>query len=150
MSCSGGTDFAEHREALARRMLGQASLVAPQAVEVERPDRQVLAHPRDVELSAEAAHGHLENMRTPRGRERDGLAIQHELCRRERSRGLRDLGDRGGHVIEVAREYAHLIALLVKLDARAIHLPFERELTRQLFECLVHILGGLRQHGSDG
>ena len=58
---------------------------------------------------------------------------------------LDDLGHGAGHVVELAREDAHLVAALVDLDARAVELPLERRLAEPR-ERLGDVLGGLRQH----
>ena len=60
-------------------------------------------------------------------REGDGLAVEHELLRRQRACRVGDFRNRGSHLVEAAREDAHQIALLVYLDASAIHLPVEHD-----------------------
>ena len=62
----------------------------------------------------------------PSGRERDRLAVEDQLARRQRPHRLDDLRHRGGDVVQVAGEDAHLVAGLVDLDARAVELPLER------------------------
>src|SRR5690606_41643142 len=77
-----GYDARERLEALARGSLREAARVEPQAVEIERTHRQLDAQPLDVEPAAKAAHRCLERMRTSRLRERDRLAVEHELLGR--------------------------------------------------------------------
>ena len=61
-----------------------------------------------------------------------------------------DLGDRVRHLVHAAGVEAHLVAALVCLDARAVHLPLEGHLAWQLRECVRHVDRGLRQHRRHG
>ena len=67
-----------------------------------------------------------------RRRERDHLAVEHEHSERERAHRLHDLGHAVGHVGEVPREDAHLVALAVHLQARAVELPLDGGLAEPL------------------
>ena len=62
----------------------------------------------------------------PSGTKRDHLAVEDQPLRRQRAHGLDDLRHGGGHVVQRAREDAHLVAGLVHLDARAVELVLER------------------------
>ena len=81
----------------------QRRAVEVQAVEEVDRERQLGAHARDVELAAEAAHRHLERLRRAAGGERDRLAVEDQLARRQRLQRLDDLGHRRGDVVQAAR-----------------------------------------------
>ena len=65
---------------------------------------------------------------------------------RERSHGIDDFGNGGRHVAQIPREDPNLVAALVRLDARAVQLPLERDVVVQLHQRLAHVVGWLRQH----
>ena len=67
----------------------------------------------------------------------------------KRAHRLHDFGHPPGHLVQVARVAAHLVARLVDLHARAVELPLEggRAEQRQRF---VDILRRLRQHRQHG
>ena len=80
--------------------------------------------------------------------ERDRFAVENDLSRRDHTRGLDDLGHRGGHIAQAARVHAHVVAGFVHLDARAIEFVFERRLA-ELVQGLVDVGGRPGQHGPD-
>ena len=88
-------------------------------------------------------------MRAAVGPERDRLALQHHLARRQRAGPLHHLRHAPGDVLEVAREHADLVAGLVELDARPVELVLERG-RPETFERGPHVLRRARQHGRDG
>ncbi len=94
-----------------------------QDVEEERGQRERV---RGCVVTAEATHRVLE----PAGQRvlgnPDGFTVEHELLTRERARDRDDLRHALRHVVQVAREHAHLLAAPVHLDARAVELPFHR------------------------
>ena len=85
-------------------------------------------------------------MRSAVGSKRDHFAVEDRFTRSELSDRLHDFRHRRRDVAKVACEHADVIAALVDLNARAIQLPLERHVTAKLIECLVHVIGRLRQH----
>ncbi len=121
------------------------SASAAEDVEEEHRERQLGAHRVHVELAPEAAHRDLERLRRAARGERDRLAVEDQLARRQRPHRLDDLGHGRGHVVEVAREHAHFVAGLVDLHARAVELPVERG-GAERFERARDVVRGLREH----
>ena len=83
----------------------------------------------------------------------DGLAVEHELRGRERPDERHDARQPARHVVEVAGEEVHLVAVAVGLDAGAVELPLHRRAAelggpREL-ERLGDRAGGGRQHRLD-
>jgi hypothetical protein len=132
-------------EALARRLRGQVGAVQVQAVEEVDRQRQLGTEPLDVELAAETAHRHLERLRCAARAEHDRLAVDDQLARCERTHRIDQLRHGRGHVVEVARVDAHLVAGLVHLHARAVELPFERGRAER-GERRSHVVGRRGQH----
>src|SRR5215475_14198226 len=95
------------------------------AVEEVAAERESLAHGRDVEFAAEAAHGDLERLRHAVRAEGDGLAVEDQAVDRQPGDGLDDLGRRARHIVELAGEDADVAAGLVELYARAVELVLE-------------------------
>ena len=110
---------------LGRGGFGQRVRAEAHAVEEEHRQRQRRLHCRHVERAPEPAHRDLERLRRAIGLERNRLAVENQLRHRARAHGGDDLGRRGGHVVAIAREYPHVVAGLVHLDARAVELPLE-------------------------
>ncbi len=77
--------------------------------------------------------------------ERDRLAVEDDLTRRDRTRGLDDLRHCDGHIAQAARVHPHVVAGFVHLDARAIEFVFERRLA-ELVQSLVEVGGRPGQH----
>ena len=143
-------DVLQRLEPLTRDALRQVDAVAQQTIEIERAHRQFLLQARDIELAAESPHRDLEGVRSTARRERDRLAVEHELLRAHRARRVGDLRNRRGHVVEASREDAHVVALLVDLDPRAVHLPLERDVAREVRQRFVDVGRHLREHRLDG
>jgi hypothetical protein len=64
--------------AFLRRAGRNAVIADPQAIEEKAFDRQSTPQRFDVELAAEAAHGHLERLWAPRCVEGNGLAVEYQ------------------------------------------------------------------------
>ena len=80
---------------------------------------------------------------------RDGLAVEDDALQRERPNHGDDLRHAPGHVGQVAREHADLVALAVDLDAGAVELPFDGRGVNPL-ERVRRVLGRLGEHGGHG
>ena len=114
---------AEPPETADERLLRpEYAAVRVQAVEVKRRHGQSLTQTVDVKLASEAPHSRLERLRSSVLPERQDLTVLNCLTERLLPRRLDDLGQGGGDVVEAPREDAHLIASLVHLDARTVHL----------------------------
>ena len=135
----------ERVEARVRRRIDQRLVVAPQAVEEKRGERQFGAQLRHVELAAEAAHRFLKRLGAPPGA--SAIASPSRTSARDGSaRPLRRSPARRGDVVEVARVHAHVVSRLVHLHARAVELPFERR-SAERAERVVEVARRLREHG---
>ena len=147
---SAGRHSARQRvEPFPRRAAREAVAFEVQAVEEERLHRQLGAQLLHVELAAEATHRDLERTRPAVGRERDRLAVEDHLARRQGLHRLDDFRHRRRHFVRAARVDAHLVARLVQLDARTVHLPFECDFAAELRQRFADVGGGLRQHRRD-
>ena len=91
----GGDEARDHERRRQRRGERGEALAAPAGRAATSPsrcrqskkndrERQLGAQSRDVELAAEAAHRHLERRGAPSARERDRLAVEDQLARRQR------------------------------------------------------------------
>ncbi len=89
-------------------------------------------------------------MRPFRGVERDRFAIEHQRVCAERAHHLDDFGHRVRNLVQRACIDAHLVGHLVRLDARAVHLPFECGFASQRFQCLPDVGRRLSEHGCRG
>ena len=141
----GGHLLAERRDAARVRLVGERLAVQIQRVEEHRRDGQLLTQPIDVELAAEAPHGHLKRVRGAVGPERDRFAVQDDLARRQPADDVHHFRHGGGHVAEVAREHLHDVARFVHLDARAVQLVLERGFA-EFGERGVHVGRRVGQH----
>src|SRR5207253_10784108 len=113
----------------------------------ERRERQLRAQAFYIELSPEAAHGHLERQRHPIGAEGDRLTVEDYLADREPAGHVHHLRDGLRHVVELAGEHAHLVARLARLAPCAVELVLERSLAAaQLRERVARIVRGLSEH----
>ena len=149
ISNSAGTARAECLEALPRGAVRDAVLTDAQAVEEKRLDGQLAAQRLHVQLTAEAPHGDLKGMRPAFGVEGDGFAIEDQGVLRKSAYRRDDLRHGGRHIVQAAGVEAHVVADLVDLDARAVHLPFKLNFARQLDQGLADVGRRLRQHGRD-
>ena len=108
VTSAAGNELAQDIVALARAAIDQRLAVAQQAIEEEHRKRQLAAQRLDVELAAEAPHGDLERVRPAVGAQRNRLAVENQ-----RGRNILQCGDNFRHargdVVEIAREYAHLV-----------------------------------------
>ncbi len=140
--------LAEQGEPPPERLVYQRGTVQVQEVEEKRREGQRLAQPVHLELAAEAAHGGLERVRRPVGPEREDLAFQDQLPRRQRAGGLDQLGHRAGDVVEPAGVDPHLVAAPVDLDPGAVQLELERRLAqlRERVLLVVRRAGEHREH----
>ena len=88
-------------------------------------------------------------MRSAVGSKGDHFAVEDRFACGELSDRRHDFRHRRRDVAQVTCEHADVIAALVHLNARAVQLPLERHVTAKLIECLVHVIGRLRQHRLD-
>ncbi len=143
-----GEERVEPGDALGVRSIDQRRPVEVEAVEEDRHERKLGTQTVDVELPPEAAHGDLKRLGTTGRRERDRLAVEHDLADGKRADGVDDLRQRGGHVVSGAREYPDVVAGPVRLDACAVELELERRLT-PFRQHVGGVAGGVRQHRRD-
>src|SRR5947208_15476290 len=93
-----------------------------QAVEVERPERQRLAHRGHIELATEAPHRHLKGMRDAGGPTGKGFAIQDE-CVSRNALGLFDyLRNRSRYIVHCARAACLNVFQSMEMQPPAIYL----------------------------
>src|SRR4029077_9319989 len=109
-----------------------ALLPDPQTIEEECLERQAAAQRFHIELAPDAAHGDLEGVRSPRGIERDRLAVDDQRVRGKAASELDDLRQCRAHLVQPAREDAHLLRTFVHLYAGSVHLPLECRLAPEL------------------
>src|SRR5947199_210203 len=140
---------AQRREALAGRPVQEVLAVEMEDVEEERGQGKLAAQAGDVELAAEAAHGDLERQRRAVRPQRDDLAVEDELARRQGLDGLDQLGHGRGDVVPPAREDADLLPGLVDLDAGAVQLQLEGGLAEPL-QGLGDVPRRRGEHGLEG
>ncbi len=135
----------ERAMALAGRCVEERLAVERQTVEAEHRERQRRAQLGIVAVAAEAAHRHLKGQRAAVRRERQRLAVQHQLAGGQRRGGGDDLRHRGGYLVALAAVDAHRLALLVDLHAGAVELVLQDGLGH-LREGVVQVRRRLRQH----
>ena len=109
--------------------------------QVEEEHRQPL-----VGVAAEPRRGHLEALRPAVGPQRDGLAVGDQVVHGQGERRLDHFGQPGGDVVEAAGVDRHVVAAAVDLHPGAVQLGLENRCAAELFECIDHAGGGLRQH----
>ena len=143
-----GDQVREGAPALGSRPVDPVLAAGVEHVEEERGQGELGAQGSDVEAAAEAAHGDLEGVGASLRVQGEHLAVQHELRLGQGQRGLDQLGDRGGHLVQLAREHADLVAAAVDLDPGAVELPLEGG-AAQLAEGGGGALGAAGQHGLD-
>ena len=126
MTRDGGIAAARASEPLRRRERHEVVVIATQAIEEENRKRHVRARRLDIECAPEPAHRFLEWVGRPARPERNGFAIEDQHAGRGALDCPNDLGDGAADIVAGARKYAHIVAVLVHLDAGAVELPFER------------------------
>lgn len=144
-----GCKFAERAEAAGLFFVEQGLAVEIEEVEPEGGERELAAHPVDIDPAGEAAHGELEGVGAAAWGEGEDFAIEDEIAGGEGADGLDDFGHGFGDVVQLAGEDAHFGSVAMDLHAGSIHFEFESRLS-EFSERLCNIYGGLGEHGLDG
>jgi hypothetical protein len=140
-----GHVLGEDGDAPSKRLVNQRIAIEVQGIEEHRRDRNFRAQRIIVQLASEAAHRVLKRTRRAVGPQRDRLAVEHDLARRNRPDDSHDFGHRNRDVPQCPRIDAHLVVDLVHLNTRAIELVFERRLAER-GERLVDARCGFGEH----
>ena len=119
-------DVVQNADATRQGFVHQRGAIQVERVEEERRNRQRCRQRASIELPPEAPHRDLERLRPAVGPQDDGFAVEQDVACRHRAHDLDHFRHRDGHIPEVARIHANLVADLVRLDAGAVELVLER------------------------